>query len=267
MFCKIFMKKIFFLLFFLSLPFPLFAKEKYILQSTENVLMLSGICSLDVKFALTLVNDGQKSVYSSGTPCKDGEFTFSDDLSQWNIPDGQYTLWVNGDPAEKRITMKKIVIVPALQVATKKENQPPKNTFEQAVSNFGGNLAQMSKSLGVMEENLPQTDYVKDTVKHTLIGFLRITLDTLAQFFGDFTSEESIVRPSEVQVIPDVSTPVIPDDTATQAVPEDSTNAVQSTDGTISGDVQTNETVLPADGQTAVETPHVVTSPETGVSE
>lgn len=261
------MKKIIFAFFFLLLPFPLFAKEKYTFQSTENVLTLSGICSLDVKFTLTLVNDANQSVYSSGTPCKDGAFSFSDDLSQWNIPDGQYTLWVNGDPAEKRITMKKIVIVPALQAVPKKENQPPKNTFEQAVYDFGGNLTQMSKSLGVMEENLPQTDYVKDTVKHTLIGFLRTTLDTLAQFFGDFTSEESIVRPSEIQITPDASTPVIPDDTATQVVPEDSTSATQSPDGTVSGDVQTNETVLPADGQTSVETPHVVTPPETGLSE
>ncbi len=261
------MKKIIFALFLLSIPIPIFAKEKYTLQSTENVLTLSGVCSMDVKFTLTHVNSDQESVYSSGTPCKDGVFSFSDDLSQWNIPDGQYTLWVNGDPAEKRITMKKIVIVPAVQVAPKKENQPPKNTFEQAVNDFGSNLAQMSKSLGVMEENLPQADYVKDTVKRTLIGFLRTTLDTLAQFFGDFTSEESIIRPSEVQVTPDVNTPVIPDDTSTQVVPEDSTNVVQPTDGTVSGDVQTNETVLPVAGQTTVETPHVVTSPETGVSE
>lgn len=262
------MKKVIFVSIFLLLPFPLFAKEKYILQSTENVLMLSGACSIEVKFVLTPVNDTKKSVYSSGTSCKEGKFSFSDDLSQWNIPDGQYTLWVNGEPAEKRITMKKIVVVPASQTAPKEKNQPPRNTFEQAVSDFGGNLVQMSESLGVMEENLPQTDYMKDTVKHTLIGFLRTTLDTLAQFFGDFTSEEAIVHPSEIQVTPDASTPVIPEDTAIQAVPGDSTNVVPSTDETVNGDVQINEPVLPADGQTpVVETPQVSAPSVTNISE
>lgn len=223
------MKKILFSIFLISFPLALSAKEQYVLQSTENVLTLSGVCSIDVKFVLTPVSDTKQSVYSSGTSCKEGEFSFSDDLSQWNIPDGQYTLWVNGEPAEKRIVMKKIVVVPASQTAPKEKNQPPRNTFEQAVSDFGNNLVQMSRSLGVMEENLPQTDYTKDTVKRTLIGFLRTTLDTLASFFGDFTSESTKVRPSEVDVtspdviLPDVTSETIPQDNVENILPSPET--------------------------------------------
>lgn len=200
------MKKILFFIFILSFPLSLFAKEKYTFESTENVLKLSGGCSIDITLVLTALDDTKKSLYSSGTACKNGTFLFSDDLSQWNIPDGQYTLWVNGEPAEKRITMKKIVVQenPALQKISVK----PKNTFEQGVSDFGKNLAEMSHSLGVIEENLPEMDYKKDTVKRTLIGFLRTTLDTLASFFGDFTSESSEVRPSEMETISTDTTPV-----------------------------------------------------------
>ncbi len=215
-------KYFFFFLLFLLSPLSLFAKEQYILQSTENILKLSGSCSFDVKLVLTEITGEKKSIYSSGTPCKDGTFTFSDDLSIWNIADGQYVLWVNGEPAEKRIVMKKIV--PITPLVTEKKKSVPRNTFEQAVFNFGKNLTEMSASLGIMEENLPETDYKKDTVKRTLIGFLRTTLDTLASFFGDFTSETDKVRPSEIEQTPIVS----PDDNT--IIPENTTEEVLSPD-------------------------------------
>lgn len=192
------MKFAFAIIIGLLIPLPLFAKERFVLQSTENVLTLSGQCSLDITLALTPVGKDDKKIYTSGTPCRNKEFTFSDDLAKWNIPEGQYTLWVNGEPAQKRIVMMKIAAQEPEKKAVLPE-APPKNRFEQATSDFGDNLKSMSVSLGIIEENLSSSDYADDTVKHALVGFLRSALDTMSGFFSDLTLEDTKIRPSEIE--------------------------------------------------------------------
>ena len=212
------MKKIFLILILASLPITVAAKEKFVVLSSENVLKITGTCTIDVRVILTPVGESKKALYSSGTPCQDREFTFSDDLMKWSLPEGQYTLWVNGDPVKKRVVVKNVIVEPAEEKPVPIEILSPKNTFEKSLSDFGNNLKQASVSLGIMEENLSASDYAGDTVKRTLIGFLRTTLDTLAQFFGDFTEETEKIRPSEIAIPPEDS-PVAAEDNPPSSLP------------------------------------------------
>lgn len=195
------MKSFIFVLALLLMPWPLFAKERFVVLSSENILKLSGTCTIDVKVMLTPVGNDEHSVYSSGTQCVDKEFAFAEDLTQWNVPEGQYTLWVNGDPSTKRVIIKKVV---AATVEVKEdvvaEDTSPKNRFEQAMDDFGKNLSAMSVSLGIIEENLVSSDYAQDTVKRTVVGFLRTALDALSGLFSDLKNENITERPSEVMI-------------------------------------------------------------------
>lgn len=186
-------------MFLLVLPVSLFAKERFNVLSSENVLKLAGECSIDVQVILTPVGENEKTSYSSNTGCIEGKFSFSDDLMQWNLPEGQYTLWVNGDLSTKRVIVKNRVvesIVAESEQSAIASDLPPKNRFEQAINDFGKSLGSMSASLGIIEENLSASDYAGDTVKRVLVGFLRTTLDALGGFFNDLKGEGSIERPS-----------------------------------------------------------------------
>jgi hypothetical protein len=115
------MKKIFILAVLgLLVPVFVFAKTSFSVLDNENTLSLQGKCMGDQVRVDLFAGKDAEPIYTSGAPCQDGNFTFSDDLTKWEgIPNGDYTLAVDNDKSNtpgvriKRVVEQRVDPVPA----------------------------------------------------------------------------------------------------------------------------------------------------------
>ena len=85
------------------LPFGVLAKDNWELQGNKNVLSLAGECSVQEIRVDPFLENSEKPIYTSVATCQEGKFDFRDDLLQWkSLPDGEYSLVVNGDQKNTR---------------------------------------------------------------------------------------------------------------------------------------------------------------------
>lgn len=74
---------------------------------SDNVLDVEGKCDRDVSILLFSSGEKERPVYSSGAPCRNDSFRFSDNLAAWKLDEGMLTVVVNGEPTSKRLEFRK----------------------------------------------------------------------------------------------------------------------------------------------------------------
>lgn len=105
------MKKIIYpIVLLILIIYPSLTKAAYVAFSSQNNFEVSGDCSANIKIELIETAKQNRVAYSSGAACANGKFSFSDDLLKWNLPEGNYTLLVNGNKSGKTVSRKENMI-------------------------------------------------------------------------------------------------------------------------------------------------------------
>lgn len=101
--------RIFFAIIFFIVPMIASANGKWSALENKNTLKLQGACDgLQVKVELYSKNVQGDPIYTSNAVCKNGSFSFDDDLTRWNIENDNYSIVINGDKNDtKQISVKK----------------------------------------------------------------------------------------------------------------------------------------------------------------
>lgn len=136
----------------------------------KNKLSLAGKCEKNITVQLFEDESLEKSAYSAGVKCENGEYEFSDDLSIWNIPEGNYALVIDGDKInvqnidvkyEKKVLPDVQKTEQPVEKGTEKDNVDPaeQETQESADVKFLGAFAVFQQSILDMRTWLAQTKY------------------------------------------------------------------------------------------------------------
>lgn len=159
------------LLTVLIFPLGVFAKEGIEIEKDSNMLSLSGGCFLgQARIDLYSKDDKKNPVYTAGAWCRNGKFEFEDDLSQRNIPDGEYLVVVDdkwGNTKSIKVEKPKPIIEEKKEnIILKKEEE--KGTFLDAFVAFQKSILDMS--LRIEETAYPRI--IKDSIIGVLNGIL-----------------------------------------------------------------------------------------------
>lgn len=160
----------------------------------KNNLSLSGVCENDVMVQLFADESMEKSAYSAGIKCENGNYEFSDDLSIWNIPEGNYAVVIDGNKNnvqnidvkyEKKVLSEAQTTEQPVETGTEKDDaeQAGQETQESADIKFLGAFAVFQQSILDMRTWLADTEYpswVKTGIDGALDG-----VDKLAGTISD----------------------------------------------------------------------------------
>lgn len=136
----------------------------------KNKLSLAGKCEKNITVQLFEDESLEKSAYSAGVKCENGKYEFSDDLSIWNIPEGNYALVINGDRAniqdievkyEKKVLSDAQKTEQSAEKGIQKDDVGPteQETQESADVKFLGAFAVFQQSILDMRTWLAETKY------------------------------------------------------------------------------------------------------------
>lgn len=99
------------LIFIMIAPTPasVFAGEKNWQREENgpNKIKISGECQGENVAVLVYPQNSGEPVYSAGAECENGRFSFQDDLSSWNIPEGSYRLAVGKDDSAEEVVVER----------------------------------------------------------------------------------------------------------------------------------------------------------------
>lgn len=172
----------------------------------DGVITAEGICDKDVVIELFSDKRMSELIYSAGAICKGGKFSFSDNLTKWNIVDGSYVLAIDGQRIkDEKIEMKKeekdedIVIQKEKEKnkdETKKDqdivaddfekvesDEEADSEFDKATENLKESMEKMGESLETMDKNYSESKYAGNSFVRTIIDLMKETLKTITGLF------------------------------------------------------------------------------------
>lgn len=169
----------------LCIPFSVLAAP-FSVHMDGNVFSLAGECEgSDVLVQLRHEENGEMT-YTSHAECLDERFAFTDDLGEWNIPDGRYELYLDGERVRR--TIERVPV--AVKDVTMDEDTVAKTDTADSVETasigetegFLGAFVAFQQALTDMRSRLNESDY-PDMVKMSL----DIALDGIDTLAGTMT--------------------------------------------------------------------------------
>lgn len=211
-------------------------REKY-----KDVVSVKGTCETDVIVYLVPKNS-EESVYSGGVRCEKGEFSYKDDLRQWNIPKGIYRLVIGKDNKKDFSHIEEVestgerevlpTVAPEVsKIQTGDDN--PENRFAKGAENLYSTSNALTNQIGKMRQDLSQTSY-PEPMKNILDSFLSVIESRLIGVFDGINKLiEMIIRPEEkkdeikeVSPIPtEIPVSVLPQESSSSSELEETTPA------------------------------------------
>ncbi len=232
------MKKIIIITAAILMAIPFGTKAAFVVSTAPNKVEAGGACSENVEIKLAQTNTPAKIVYSAGALCKDGKFSFSDDLTQWNLPEGNYNVIINGEKKSDKITVKR-------ENANAGKNQTTTSVQTEELGNpdtkFLGAFVKLQQSILDMHVWLAKTNYpslLKTSIDVALDG-IDIAVDNVSSLV--LSGESAMADPGENAK----PVEVINEKTEIQASAENIKTLQQSPADQL---LTSGETILPSDG-------------------
>lgn len=202
------MKKIILLtlsIFFITFTFSVHAVEWSQGEKYKDVVSVKGACETDLTVYL-LPQNSEESVYSGGVRCVNGEFSYKDDLKQWNIPKGKYRLVIGKDnkkdfshmeevesSGEREVVPTPVSAISNFQVV----DDNPVNRFAKGAENLYSTSHSLTDQIAEMRQDLSQTSY-PEPMKNILDSFLSVIESRLTAVFDGINKLiEMIIKPEE----------------------------------------------------------------------
>lgn len=153
----------------LAFPVLVLAKGSLsVVRESGSAIAIEGECLEKVKIELFRKADDDKHVFDKDVSCQDGKFFFSENLSQKNVPEGNYIVAVDGEKSLNMVAVRKDSgEADKILKSTQAEN------IETADVKFMNALVGLQKSILDMQIWLGETDYpqaVKDSADMILNG-------------------------------------------------------------------------------------------------
>ncbi len=197
---KDFFKKFFVkLIFIASIPFSANAFDG--ISFEKNILKASGSCDSNIVLQLFADESLEKSIYSAGVVCKDEKYYFSDDLSKWNVPEGEYAIVIDGEKTnvqsieikyEKQLLSNATVNQTNKQEEKKNKQSEVKQKEKSADVKFLEAFASFQQSILDMHSWLSKTEYpswIKEGIDFTLNGIDELVVKISETLFSADSSQ------------------------------------------------------------------------------
>jgi len=149
---------------------------------SQNEIGLEGDCSTkNITIALAETENPENVVYSGGARCNGNSFSFYDDLSKWDIENGEYALIVNGEKTNKTIKRQKNLFAVQTDfeesVVLGTENNPGESDYNSD-ARFLEAYASFQESLVDMQTWVGSTRYpvlVKSGIELAIDGIIAVS--------------------------------------------------------------------------------------------
>jgi hypothetical protein len=199
-------------MFFVGGTFAVKAAVKINSDFKDGIITAEGACDKDVVIELFSGKTMSEVIYSAGAACKGGKFSFSDNLTKWNIIDGSYVLAVDGQLAKdggieiKKEAENKDVVqsenrevedetqegqdVAADDFKTSEHSEQTVGEFDRAAENFGEGMDKMNESLETMDKAYNESKYAENSFMRTIIDLMKETLKTISGLFAQLVATQ-----------------------------------------------------------------------------
>ena len=180
----------------------------------DGIIKVEGACEKDVLIELFSDKKMSEVIYSAGAACKGGKFSFSDNLTKWNIVEGSYILVVDGqrikdkeievkkekddrdiilqkeeEKDEEKIQKNQDIVVGDLKKAEPSEKAI--SEFDKATENLKESMDNMNESLEAMDENYSESKYANNSFVRTIIDLMKETFKTISGLFMQLVTTQS----------------------------------------------------------------------------
>lgn len=157
-------------------------------EAGENILEVEGECKGEEVIIYLYPKDSDEHIYSSGAHCIEGKFNHSDNLTNWQIEEGEYEIVV-GDGQDKKdfskdeaIEVKEDVTTQAvlsqngdvLSAQVEQTDETPKDPLTRSVEEFSNSLKNMRASLANLRKNIDESPVHSQGSKLILSGMLGV---------------------------------------------------------------------------------------------
>ncbi|HSX39200.1 MAG TPA: hypothetical protein VLI92_01255 [Candidatus Saccharimonadales bacterium] len=205
---------------------PVYALSWVMKSNQDNVISLEGTCDgSDLK--VSLYPQGKKDLaYSAGIKCDNGIFKYSDDLTKWNLKEGDYDIVIDQDTSHKEeitVTNKESPLQPANNTPLSIEKITPDKVFTNSLDSLEGNLDSLTLSLIDIMHQVDKTSY-SNSVKLVINYFLNMAADSTKGMRDSLVSIGDVLKNDSV-----IHGPLLPPEVINETTTSESTETSQTT--------------------------------------
>jgi hypothetical protein len=191
-------------------PTQVYALSWDVRDGSENIINVSGSCTGHTVTIHLFSDISHPPVYSSGTTCLNKSFSFTDNLNQWKIPEGEYDLLISEDQKRPKTSKSaKIKVKKEQAQITTLANPPTINSLDQSLNKFSENLTNLTESVNDVSKAVESLEEPKKKEVNLILTSIQGVLTTLNDLY--------------IKLIQYINKPIEP--LLNASVPESSTSA------------------------------------------